>query len=115
MDCLVNSEDQQGGITEGEEVTFLYHLCEGSSPRSYGINVARLARLPPEVIEMAYRQSRDFEDSMSGSDAGSHRGLVSQFYERALSCVSSDMPSSEMCVIITELWRRFVHVKSRMA
>ena len=115
MDCLVHAEDQQGSeVAAGEEVTFLYHLCEGSSPRSYGINVARLARLPSEVIDMAYKQSRDFEDSMSGTDAGSHRGLVSQFYERVLSCMSSDMSPQEMCVVISELWRRFVHVKSRL-
>lgn len=35
----------QVGIGEGgfEEVTFLYRLTSGSCPKSYGVNVARLA------------------------------------------------------------------------
>lgn len=43
-----------------EEVTFLYRLCAGSSPKSYGINVARLAGLPVEVIQMALSESARF-------------------------------------------------------
>ena len=71
MDCLVQdaaegsgSEVTVVGNDEEEEVTFLYRLCSGSSPRSYGINVARLARLPQEVIALAMRQSREFEQRM---------------------------------------------------
>ena len=76
MDCLVqgsetapDSNTATGALgkkktDEEEEVTFLYRLCSGSSPRSYGINVARLARLPSEVIALALKQSRDFEQRM---------------------------------------------------
>ena len=38
MDCLVRDG--------GENVVFLYKLAEGCSPKCFGINVARLARLP---------------------------------------------------------------------
>ena len=74
MDCIVQESSTDPGSTiqneknknceEEEEVTFLYRLCGGSSPRSYGINVARLARLPSEVIALAMKQSKEFEDRM---------------------------------------------------
>jgi len=51
-------------VEEPEEVTFLYKLCHGSSPRSYGINVARLAGLPAYVLALAQAQSKRFEHSM---------------------------------------------------
>ena len=53
-----------------EEVTFLYQLSPGASPRSYGINVARLAQLPQEVIALAVRQSAEFERSLALSAQG---------------------------------------------
>ena len=45
-----------------EEVTFLFQLSDGCSPKSYGINVARLAGLPLEVIQSAIKQSQNFEN-----------------------------------------------------
>ena len=43
-------------------MTFLYKLCDGSSPKSYGINVARLAGLPQYVLDLAVKQSRAFAE-----------------------------------------------------
>lgn len=57
-------------------MTFLYKLSAGSSPRSYGINVARLAGLPAAVIELALKQSRAFEDRMLTAQAASGGGSV---------------------------------------
>ena len=36
---------------EGDKIVFLYKIKPGRSHRSYGINVAQLAKLPNEVIE----------------------------------------------------------------
>jgi DNA mismatch repair protein MutS len=36
-----------------DQIRFLYRVMEGSADRSYGIQVARLAGLPPEVIQRA--------------------------------------------------------------
>ena len=84
MDCLVRGSGNVGGASSGtgtknesiftpesgtEEVTFLYKLSDGSSPRSYGINVARLAGLPQAVIELALKQSRAFEEKMLTAQA----------------------------------------------
>lgn len=43
MSCLV--EDNGGE----QRVTFLYKLAPGPCPKSFGINVARLAQLPDAV------------------------------------------------------------------
>lgn len=36
---------------EGDHIVFLYKIKNGKSHRSYGINVAQLAKLPQQVIE----------------------------------------------------------------
>jgi hypothetical protein len=42
-------------------VTFLYKFSPGACPKSYGLNVARLARLPESIIERAAVKSAEFE------------------------------------------------------
>ena len=100
MDCIVQESSTDPGSTiqneknkncEEEEVTFLYRLCGGSSPRSYGINVARLARLPSEVIALAMKQSKEFEDRMRCGE------------EAVLAPVSS----SGMCLCVSAFFFRF--------
>jgi len=38
---------------EGDHVTFLHRIAEGTADKSYGIQVAQIAGLPPEVVERA--------------------------------------------------------------
>ena len=45
-----------------DEVTFLYKFIRGQCPKSYGINVARLAQIPNCVIEIAKRKSEEFRE-----------------------------------------------------
>ncbi|KXJ96037.1 DNA mismatch repair protein msh3 [Microdochium bolleyi] len=47
--------------TADEEITFLYEVGEGVAHRSYGLNVARLARIPRKVLDVAARKSHDLE------------------------------------------------------
>lgn len=56
MGCQV--EKGVGGV---EEVTFLYKLTPGACPKSYGVNVARLAGLPDSVLQKAVAKSQEFE------------------------------------------------------
>lgn len=69
MECVVDN----GNVTtrsddENEStITFLYTLGEGGCPKSFGINVARLAGLPPDVLSNAKRISSDFERQMQQS------------------------------------------------
>lgn len=129
MDCLVNSD---GSDTNGhEEVTFLYRLCDGSSPRSYGLNVARLAKLPEEVVALAYQQSHEFElkmtttsntESITGTTENQLSVIIYQFYERLVSVLHGyddeeirfDGSQDDLYWMVCELWRRYVHMISRV-
>ncbi|CAI0651251.1 unnamed protein product, partial [Colletotrichum noveboracense] len=55
-------EDDDAGADE--EITFLYEVGEGVAHRSYGLNVARLARIPRKVIEVAAQKSREMEQDV---------------------------------------------------
>ena len=47
-----------------DHVTFLYKLSPGPCSRSHGLNVARLASLPDEVIAEARVKSKAFEEQL---------------------------------------------------
>lgn len=64
MECLVESKSDDVD-TEDCNITFLYTLGSGPCPKSFGINVARLAGLPDDVLAKAKRISAEFEDEMS--------------------------------------------------
>ena len=136
MQCVVSSGS--GGDSSGngsgngngngagaEEVTFLYHLAAGSSPRSYGINVARLAALPAEVIELATRQSAEFEATLAAAGSGdvgvvagaaahqqtslaatAARDALLPYFSRLVSLAGSGLPQHELAEAARELWRR---------
>lgn len=60
-----DSEDGDDSNNVGdEEITFLYEVAEGVAHRSYGLNVARLARIPRKVLDIAAHKSRELEDEM---------------------------------------------------
>lgn len=50
-------------LEENGDITFLYKVEEGPMDKSYGINVARLAHLPEEVISRASEILTDLENS----------------------------------------------------
>ncbi len=62
MQCLV--EDTETEKSNDHSITFLYTLGPGTCPKSFGINVARLASLPTEVLDNAKRVSEEFEEEM---------------------------------------------------
>lgn len=56
-------ENMHMGIFDnGQEIHFLYTLRKGPANKSYGIHVAKLAGLPPSVIERAKHLLREFEN-----------------------------------------------------
>lgn len=61
-----DSEEDGAALALGgdEEITFLYEVAEGVAHRSYGLNVARLARIPRKVLEVAAQKSRELEDEI---------------------------------------------------
>ena len=66
MECVVENGQitTRGDTTDESTITFLYTLGEGGCPKSFGINVARLAGLPAMVVSNAHRISADFEREM---------------------------------------------------
>jgi len=54
----------------GEEIVFLRRLEEGGADRSYGIQVARLAGLPPALIARAMELLAELEGTHSGGGGG---------------------------------------------
>ena len=58
MACVAEGDSKDA---DKQDVTFLYKLQPGASDRSYGLNVARLARLPESIIKRAHLMSTRFE------------------------------------------------------
>uniref|UniRef100_A0A8D0G462 DNA mismatch repair protein MSH3 n=1 Tax=Sphenodon punctatus TaxID=8508 RepID=A0A8D0G462_SPHPU len=48
-------------ITDPEFITFLYQITRGVAARSYGLNVAKLADVPEEILKTAARKSKELE------------------------------------------------------
>jgi DNA mismatch repair protein MutS len=55
---------------EGDNIVFLYKIQRGAADRSYGVHVARLAGLPPAVVQRAEEILKDLE---RGGTAGPRR------------------------------------------
>lgn len=56
------ADNEDGNSAGGEEIiTFLYEIGAGVAHRSYGLNVARLARVPKAVLERAALKSTELE------------------------------------------------------
>jgi DNA mismatch repair protein MSH6 len=67
MECVVENEASDLA-SEDSNITFLYTLGSGPCPKSFGINVARLAGLPDDVLAKAKRISAEFEDEMCSAE-----------------------------------------------
>lgn len=55
---------------QGDRVVFLRRIVPGGSDKSYGIQVARLAGLPPEVVERAREILTNLEEGEAGGAGG---------------------------------------------
>jgi DNA mismatch repair protein MSH3 len=77
-DTDVEAEDEEGeGVDGEEEITFLYEVGEGVAHRSYGLNVARLARVPKAVLETAALKSRELETEVKQKKLASLSTMIS--------------------------------------
>lgn len=47
------------------KITFLYKLAPGVADRSFGLNVARMAHLPPNVVDRAAEQALQMEQCVT--------------------------------------------------
>jgi DNA mismatch repair protein MutS len=66
---IAGIENLNIAVREGKgEVIFLHKIIPGATDKSYGIHVARLAGLPPAVIERA----EELLDTLEVSEKGRH-------------------------------------------
>ena len=65
MECMVE-DDSSDDVVDKSNITFLYTLGDGPCPKSFGVNVARLAGLPDDVLQRAKKISAVFEAEMNG-------------------------------------------------
>ncbi|KAJ6259854.1 hypothetical protein Dda_5496 [Drechslerella dactyloides] len=66
---VVNAHMRFEEATDGsEDITFLYQIAEGIAHRSYGLNVAKLANVPPAVLETAAVKSKELEVEIKGRE-----------------------------------------------
>lgn len=72
------SEEVEGDGEGDEEITFLYEVTEGVAHRSYGLNVARLARIPRKVLEIAAMKSKELENEIKKRRLMAAAGLMKE-------------------------------------
>jgi len=58
---------------QGEDIVFLYHVRQGAASRSYGIHVAQLAGLPPDVLATARQRLQLLENAAPAAGAPAER------------------------------------------
>lgn len=80
---------------DGQEIAFLHRLVPGSTDRSYGLHVARLAGLPPSLVTEADRLLQRLEGE--GVDVGTAgRRTGGARYTQAILLASESPPVSEV-------------------
>ena len=101
---------------ENDHVTFLYRVIDGNAPRSYGINVARLAHLPKTVLDNATKNLVRLEQSQKEHNLKSDVVTVevtSQAYEQVKSRLSqldiSRCTPMEAMILLSEIQEMMKH------
>lgn len=113
MECIVDVDENNN--QDNSQVTFLYKLSSGSSPQSYGINVAKLAKLPIQVLEIAMKQSLAFESRMKLQNDQMEQQVLKfqyhkrlqQYFEKLVSVIHSNMTNDEIVNHAKLLWEKF--------
>lgn len=87
---------------EGDRVVFLRRVVDGGADRSYGIHVARLAGLPPAVIEHALRILRQLE-ATSSSVRSVEEGFLPPIPSRATGALQLPLPLTPISPVEEQL------------
>ncbi|KAI0404827.1 muts domain V-domain-containing protein [Xylaria palmicola] len=75
-DSLEKESESEDLSSVDEEITFLYEVGDGVAHRSYGLNVARLARIPRRVLDVAAKKSQELEDEIKQRRLGGTARLL---------------------------------------
>ena len=99
MECIVENNNEEG--PETKNITFSYTLGDGPCPKSFGVNVARLAGLPDDVLQKAKAVSSHFEAEMNGR-AGQNI-IKASTLALDVKCLLSDVEHCDR--LTTKLWK----------
>lgn len=86
---------------EGQKMVFLYKMKEGPCPKSYGMNVARMANLPGQIVDHASVMALRFEEMMAKQNR-KHKVAKQNYFKQLF--------SSQNPVFILEVWKQLQHV-----
>eukprot|EP00579_Thalassiosira_antarctica_P005316 CAMPEP_0201877944 /NCGR_PEP_ID=MMETSP0902-20130614/9223_1 /ASSEMBLY_ACC=CAM_ASM_000551 /TAXON_ID=420261 /ORGANISM="Thalassiosira antarctica, Strain CCMP982" /LENGTH=1501 /DNA_ID=CAMNT_0048405489 /DNA_START=26 /DNA_END=4528 /DNA_ORIENTATION=+ len=88
MECIVEEDDDEADSEKKNNITFLYTLGDGPCPKSFGVNVARLAGLPDDVLQRAKRVSTLFEAEMNGETTNNQHKIIPSTAEKSVVGIS---------------------------
>ena len=72
------------------KVTFLYQYQAGACPKSYGLHVANLAKLPASIVARAKQKSEEFEAAVAAAEGRAATRLsFDELYDAAKSRLMS--------------------------
>jgi len=55
-------------IIANDKVVFLYKLKEGRAEQSFGLNVAKMVKLPQGILTLAERYTQEMEEEIKKKD-----------------------------------------------
>lgn len=97
----VAAEDKDA--EEPEEITFLYEVGQGMAHRSYGLNVARLARIPQRVLDVAARKSREMEEDVRVRRLQAAVRLAAEVLSPSSSATSSTTSTDQLDYLVSSI------------
>lgn len=86
-------------------MTFLYALREGACPKSYGVNVARLAGLPESVLKLAAEKSAEMETERRGEGPSSPLPCAGLSDARVMELAKAALRARDDADAIAAVWR----------
>ena len=104
MECIVEDDNEEGPESK-HNITFLYTLGDGPCPKSFGVNVARLAGLPDDVLQKAKAVSSLFEAEMNGQTG--HHNIIPSTVGTLLGDIKVLLAENDVdnCTRWNTLWR----------
>ncbi len=97
VEGLPGARNAHLAVTEGPTgIVFLHRVVPGSTDRSYGIHVARLAGLPPGVLKEAERLLRELERDGIPTGRGGRRSAGPTRYTQALLLADPALPEDPL-------------------
>lgn len=100
-------------VEHNDRIVFLHRIKEGAASRSYGLQVARLAGVPPAVVEAARHKLQELEQAEAGTQADFNGSRQTDLFAVAehpvvteLNCLDPDELSPRQALELLYRWRQ---------